>query len=223
METFEFEFEGCAATVVRPDHPNGKWIWKTEFFRAFDQAEEALLGLGYTRVYYCVSNRYGSFPAVRQMHRFHLHLLEKFDLEKKAALFGFSRGGLYAFNYALFYPEYVDRVYLDAPVMDMRSWPYEGSTEKVEMLAEYGLDEATFARFHDHPIQKLPEFFALGIPLLVVAGLVDDVVPYAENAGIAEKYCKEHGIDATFIVKPDCNHHPHSLTDVTPIIDFMQK
>ena len=39
---------------------NGKWIWKTEFFDAFDQAERALLERGYTRVYYQISDEYGS-------------------------------------------------------------------------------------------------------------------------------------------------------------------
>lgn len=50
------------------------------------------------------------------MKRFHDHLVSDFSLSEKAALFGFSRGGLYAFNYSLLYPQDVAVLYLDAPV-----------------------------------------------------------------------------------------------------------
>lgn len=40
---FEYEFNGYKATVIQPENPNGKWIWKTEFFYAFDNAEKELL------------------------------------------------------------------------------------------------------------------------------------------------------------------------------------
>ena len=40
---------------------------------------------------------------------------------------------------------------------------------------------------------------------------------------IDTEYCKENGIEITAIVKPDCKHHPHSLEDVTPIVEFIKK
>ena len=59
-KTIEFEFNGNQAVVIRPENPNGKWLWKTEFLYAFDQAERALVEKGYTRVYYQISDKYGS-------------------------------------------------------------------------------------------------------------------------------------------------------------------
>ena len=47
MKKHEFVFNGYNATVLLPDNFNGKWIWKTEFFYAFDQAEQALFDKGY--------------------------------------------------------------------------------------------------------------------------------------------------------------------------------
>lgn len=90
----KFNFNGYEATVVRPENPNGKWVWKTEFFGAFDMAERELLDLGYTRVYYAIRDMYGSYRAVRLMHEFYKHVIKEFSLEDKCALFGFSRGGL---------------------------------------------------------------------------------------------------------------------------------
>lgn len=223
MQTLEWEFEGNAVTVIRPERPCGKWIWKTEFLYAFDEAERALCDRGYTRVYYKISNRYGSDRAVRMMRAFHAHVVKKFDLEEKCVLFGFSRGGLYAFNFALFYPELVDKIYLDAPVLDLRTWPPEGTKERAQVYEEFGLTAEALEIFRGHPIENLEEFFALGIPLLLVAGGADEVVPFPQNAGRMIDWCREHGVEITSIVKPDCRHHPHSLEDVTPILNFVQK
>ena len=128
MRTDRFLWNGYQATVVLPDEPRGKWIWKTEFFDAFDAAERELLARGYARVYLKISDLYGSPRAARLMHGFHRALLSRYPfLDEKAILFGFSRGGLYAFRYALFYPEAVERIYFDAPVLDLSSWPKAGS------------------------------------------------------------------------------------------------
>jgi pimeloyl-ACP methyl ester carboxylesterase len=156
------------------------------------------------------------------MHAFHLFLIKKYDLETKANLFGFSRGGLYAFNYALFYSEYVEKVYLDAPVLDMKTWPPAGSVERQQVYEEYDLNEETFQTFKGSPIDKLAEFFALNIPLMVVAGAVDSVVPFEENAGKLIDFCRENGLQVHKVVKPLCDHHPHSLDDVSPIVQFIE-
>ena len=221
--TEEFEFNGHTATIIVPEKPNGKWIWKTEFLYAFDQAEVALCERGFTRVYYSLSDKYGSCNAVRLMHKFHLFVTEKYRLEKKVNLFGFSRGGLYAFNYALFYPEYVSKIYLDAPVLDMKTWPPEGSVERKQVYDEYFLNKETFQLFKGNPLDNMEEFFTLGIPLMVVAGAVDSIVPYRDNAGRLLAYAKQKGINVAQIIKPFCDHHPHSIENVAPIIEFIEK
>lgn len=223
MQINEFEFNGYQATVIVPEKSNGKWIWKTEFLYAFDQAERALLDDGYTRVYYGISDKYGSYNAVRLMRKFYHYVTEAYSLEKKAVLFGFSRGGLYAFNFALFYPEYVDKIYLDAPVLDMRTWPPKGSVERGQVYDEYGLNADTYETFKGNPIDNLAEFFSLNIPLYIVAGCADEVVPYDKNSGKLLAYCKENGIDVPHILKPDGLHHPHSLDDVSPIKTFVKE
>ena len=223
FKTEIFEFNGYQATVIRPEKPNGKWIWKTEFLYAFDSAEQALLEQGYTRVYYQISNKYGSYNAVRLMHAFHKFVIEKYGLCDKAILFGFSRGGLYAFNYALFYPECVEKVYLDAPVLDMKTWPPKGSIEQSQMFEEYGLNEETLQNWKGNPIDNLQEYFSLKIPTLLVAGDSDQVVDFEKNAGLMINYCKEQGIQLESYVKPGSKHHPHSLEEVFPIIRFVTK
>ena len=222
-QTIELLFNGHKATIIRPENPNGKWIWKTEFFEAFDGAERALLERGYTRVYYQISDEYGCYKAVRKMRAFYKHVVKEFSLCEKCCLFGFSRGGLYAFNFALSYPDYVEKVYLDAPVMDLKSWPIVDTKEQREMFACYTLNADTLLSFKENPVDKLEEYFSLGIPTLLVAGAKDEVVPVAENCGIMIEYCEKNNIPLEVIIKPDCGHHPHSLEDVAPIVAFIEK
>lgn len=219
----EFEFNGYKATIILPENPNGKWIWKTEFLYAFDQAEKDLFAQGYTRVYYCISNQYGSTKAIRLMHRFHAYICEKYNLQKKAILFGFSRGGLYAFNYALYYPEYVEKVYLDAPVLDLKTWPPRGSKEQAEMFKEYCLNEDTLTLYDQNPIDCIKEFFALNIPLLLIAGDADEVVSYPDNAKKVIDYCRKNNLPLKYFIKHGGKHHPHSLKNTKVIIDFLER
>lgn len=225
VTTETFEFNGYTATVVRPANPNGKWIWKTEFFTAFDKAERTLLDDGYTRVYYRISNKYGNPESVSLMESFYHEVTDRYNLDDKCILFGFSRGGLYAFNFALECPQFVDKIYLDAPVLDLKTWPTKSKNpgEFSGMLASYGLTEEEFASFKGSPIDKLEEFFALKIPLLVVAGDADATVPFEDNAGRLIEYALSNGHNITYFVEEGKDHHPHSLTDVTPIVDFCNR
>ena len=220
MEVLNLEYCGKEVVVIRPDKPNGKWIWKTEFLYAFDAAERRLTELGYTRVYYRISDMYGSYRAIRMMHDFRKYIVEKFDLEEKCILFGFSRGGLYAFNFALFYPEYVEKMYLDAPVLDFRTWPPRGP-QRDQLCEVYSINEEALMTFKGNPIENMPELFSHGIPLMLVAGDSDEIVPFDKNSEKMINYCRENGIKITYVVKPGCAHHPHSLDDVTPIVDFV--
>jgi len=89
------------------------------------------------------------------------------------------------------------------------------------MFAEYGLNADMLPTFKGNPIDKMDELFALRIPLLLIAGGKDEVVPFEKNAGLMIEYCKSKGIKIISIVKPECLHHPHSLEDVTPILEFV--
>jgi pimeloyl-ACP methyl ester carboxylesterase len=123
----------------------------------------------------------------------------------------------------LFYRDYVEKVYLDAPVLDMKTWPPKGSVERGQVFDEYGLNADTYETFKGNPIDNLDEFFALNIPLLIVAGGADEVVPFDKNAGKLLSYAKEKGIAVQSVIKPDCKHHPHSLDDVAPIVNFVKQ
>ena len=58
------------------------------------------------------------------------------------------------------------------------------------------------------------------IPILAVIGDADEVVPVSENINLVETRYQALGGKIHVIRKPGGKHHPHSLVDPAPIVDF---
>ena len=61
------------------------------------------------------------------------------------------------------------------------------------------------------------------IPVVLVAGDCDDVVPYEENGALLERFYKQNGGKICVHVKEGCNHHPHGLSDVTVAVNEIER
>lgn len=224
-----FNFEGHEAIIVLPDTPVGgnPWVWRTEFFDAFAYADLAMVQNGWHLVFLSMPNRYGSPGAVELMVRFRAYVQGLFKLSEKAVMFGFSRGGLYAMNYAAREPERVLALYLDAPVLDIESWPMGkgkgcGSAADTYMcLRAFGLSEETAGSYKDILSKAIKNVTAAKIPLIIVAGDSDEVVPYEENGAIAAAAWERDALPFKLILKRGVGHHPHSLEDPAEIVSFL--
>ncbi len=228
-ERLDFEVAGRAGLIVKPKAvaAGQPWIWRTEFFGHEPQADIALLGAGWHVAYYKISDLYGAPPAIDLMAAFHEHATRTFGLNPRAVLEGFSRGGLYAVNFAASHPDKTAALYLDAPVLDIRSWPGGKGKGKsspknwAEALAVYGLTEETAGDFKGNPLDRLAPIAAARIPILSVCGDADQVVPFAENTAVLEQRYQALGGKIEVIAKPGVDHHPHSLKDPQRIVDFL--
>jgi pimeloyl-ACP methyl ester carboxylesterase len=230
-ERRDFVVEGRACLLVVPkEAAAGKpWIWRTEFFGHEPQGDLALLGKGFHVAYMDVQNLYGAPAALDLMDKYYEHLTGTRGLSKKAALEGFSRGGLFTLNWAARGPDRVACIYNDAPVCDFKSWPGgrgKGKGSKgdwANVLKVYGLTEEQALAYKLNPVDNLAPLAKAKIPLLHICGDADDVVPLDENTRVIETRYKELGGDITVIVKPGVGHHPHSLKDPGPIVEFVVK
>lgn len=226
-----FSVDGRESFIVCPENPipGNPWVWRTEFFGAFDYADRALLEKGWHLAYHCVSDMYGCPKSVEMMKEFYDVAVNEYKMNTHPALFGFSRGGLYASNFALRYPHLAGALYLDAPVLDVRSWPGgkgEGFGDPdcwEECKRWYNLTEKTAADFKENPLDFAEEIAATQIPIMLVCGAVDRCVPYSENGEPFFNRVKAAGGNIEQIVKPDCDHHPHSLPEPAPIVEFVEK
>ena len=135
---------------------------------------------------------------------------------------GFSRGGLYALNWAIANPEKVACLYLDAPVCDVFSWPGREQPELwQDLLQKWDTTDEEMASFAGNPIDHLQPLAAAGVPILAVCGDSDRVVPYSENMEVLRNRYVALGGPVEVILKPGCDHHPHSLENPEPVVDFI--
>lgn len=231
LERIDFEFEGHSCILVKPEKAaEGRpWVWRAEFFDDFAQADEAMAKRGWHVAYVKLSDRYGCPSAVEDMESFRKYMVKVYGLSEKPDIFGFSRGGLYTVNYALTYPAHTGKIYIDAPVLDIRSWP-GGKGKGIgdeqcwqECMECYGLNEETAKIFDCNPLDRAEELAKTGIPVIMVAGGADETVPYDENGEPFVKRFRAAGGVIEEYVKPECGHHPHSLEDPRPIVEFLMR
>ncbi len=229
FEIIEFKFNGVDAKIVFPKKPNPakNWIWRTQFWAHEPQTDTALLNQGFHVVYVDVVDLYGNKVAVNRLSDFYTFLIKNFGLNKKTVLEGMSRGGLDAFNWASENTDKVFCIYVDAPVCDIKSWPGglgkgQGSKNDWEKcLKAYDLTELSVQDFKGIPLNNCIKLAKAKIPIISVCGDADTVVPFEENSlKLAEIY-RAAGGKIELIVKKGIGHHPHSLQDPKPIVDFI--
>ncbi|TDW96925.1 DUF5703 domain-containing protein [Dinghuibacter silviterrae] len=232
----DFTLNGRSCKVVRPKRaapgyphavPGHPWIWRARFWGHEPQTDIALLERGYTLVYEDVAELFGNDEALARWADFYA-LLQRDGLSRKAVLEGMSRGGVYVFNWAARHPETVASVYVDNPVLDLRSWPgglgrsKAAHAERTALLADYHLDSAGLRDFHGSPIDKVPQIVRGRYPILILCADADSLVPPAENTLPFEKKVRALGGQITVLHKPGFGHHPHSFPNPTRIVDFIQ-
>ena len=228
-DRYDFIYDARDCTVVTPGNPAGHlpWIWRARFFGHEPQTDLALLEKGFHLVYMDVADLFGSPVAVNHWNAFYNYLTEHHGFHRRAALEGMSRGGLIVYNWACANPEKVACIYADNPVCDFKSWPagrgkgnYHQPSWEV-CLKAYDLTAEQALEYEHNPIDNLEPLARCVVPVLHVCGTSDTVVPMPENSDIVEKRYKELGGRITVIRKPGVDHHPHSLEDPKPIVDFI--
>lgn len=218
---YAFSLDTIQCRVVTPKKaaPGKPWIWRARFFGHEPQTDIALLARGFHVAYCNVAGLYGSPRAVARWNTFYDYLTARKGLSSKPALEGMSRGGLIIYNWAIKNPGKMSCIYGDAPVCDFKSWPGPGKWGAC--LKAYGLTDQEAMSYPGNPVDSLAPLALAGVPLLHVCGGADKVVPVSENTAILEKNYKALGGMMTTIIKKGVGHHPHSLKNPKPIVDFI--
>ncbi|QDU58924.1 GDSL-type esterase/lipase family protein [Aeoliella mucimassa] len=217
----QFKLNGVTAYVVEPkEWASGKpWIWRARFWGHEPELDLALLKRGYAVAYCDVQNLFGSPQAVARWNEFYA-VAQKLQLHPKPILEGMSRGGLIVFNWAKANPQCVSAVYGDNPVCDIRTWPAKYSPDDWKRcLAAYELTESQASEFQGNPIDGLQPLADADVPVYLVLGEDDRVVPIEQNGlELARRYQALGGTVRTWR-KPGQGHHPHGLHPVTPLLN----
>ena len=227
FSVLKFEFDGMPAKLVRPHgNANGKWALRTEYFGAFAQVDRALLERGWHLAFLQNDNRWAQEGDLVRKEAFVEFVSRTFDLAEKCTLIGMSCGGLYAVMLAARIPERMDVLYLDAPVLNLLSCPCDMGVAQSGLFEEFhrftGKTKSEMLSYRNHPIDLLPILLAHDIPVVLVAGDSDRTVPYTENGAILAEQYRAKGGRLWVHLKVECDHHPHSLENPTPIADAIE-
>ena len=219
--------EGREIKIVFPKEgtKNGKWILKTEYFEAFPAVELALVEKGYHIAHIKNVTRWHvpEDTDARAMLAEYMHT--KYGLSKKCVIVGMSCGGMQGIYFAAKYPQYVSCMYLDAPVVNFLSCPAGLGNGRGIVFEEFtkntGMTMIDLISFRNQPLDNIHYLVESNIPVILVSGDADTVVPFEENGKFLDEAYRKNNCTIKTILKPGGDHHPHSLEDNTPIIDFI--
>ncbi len=231
FEARDYTIDGLKIKVAKPKiaNENHSWVLRARFWGNAPELELRLLELGFHVVYCDVVDLFGAPEAMKRWDSLY-KIMTKAGLRDKMVLEGYSRGGLFIYNWALKYPKRVSALYADAPVLDPKSWPMacgesKGSAEMTErMLTAYGMkSREEMMKYSKNPIDNAKKIAKLNIPIIHVIGTADELVPVAENTAPFAEALRSYGGQIEIIEKDGIGHHPHSLAVPEPLVQFILK
>lgn len=219
---FALPSDGSKCRIVSPKKAaqGNPWIWRARFWGHEPDFDVAMLKQGYHLAYCDVTEYWGAPIAVERWDTFYA-LTQKIGLGPKPVLEGMSRGGAYVLNWAKANPTRVTAIYADNPLLDLRAFPSntpETRAMRKQMLNCYGITEAELPKFTGSPIDGLDALAKARVPIFLVLGAKDEVVPIAQHADVLESRYEALGGQVRRWVKPDSGHHPHGLHPVAPLV-----
>lgn len=137
-------------------------------------------------------------------------------------LLGQSRGGMMMLAWGMRHPEKVKVFVGIYPVCNLASWPLKSS--KAQTLADYGMPEAELvARLAEfNPVDNLKGLLANKVPMFIVHGDLDAVVPLEDNSALLKRRYEAGGGSITVKVIPSEGHKVGpSFFECQELVDFV--
>lgn len=227
FERLDFEFKGKKAIIVLPHcKSEGKWLLKTEYFGAFPELEIEMLNKGYHIAHVDNTTRWCLPEDTQRQAEFIDYISDEFSLNHKCVPVGMSCGGMQSVYLASAFPEKVAAIYIDAPVMNFLSCPFNigkaQNDDQTEFINARELTLKDLINFRNHPIDHVDNLVMNRIPVALICGDSDIIVPYDENGLYLSMKYKKSDIPFFEVLKKGCNHHPHGLEDNTDLIKFIE-
>ena len=218
-----FDFDGYEAWVVEPPAGTpaaaGKpWTWTMQWCTAFVPRTSVprLLAKGYHHVTIVTFKEHMDEKGLAVSKKFQDFLVNELGLAPKARLIGMSWGGFFSIRYASTYPENVAKIYLDAPLLN-----FDGFGGVPKHWADRKPADTCWTDNPEMPINRATPIAKAGIPILLLYGGKDSVVPPVLNSEIFAPRFKSAGGSIRVVRRDAYEHHPHGVeTDSNVIVDF---
>lgn len=225
-----FEIDGHKAFLYAAPKPAaGKpWLWyaptlggvslsgRKMYFEAFMKAGISIAG-------YDLGEVRGAPASTAKFTLFYENMVKR-GYSAKPILLGQSRGGMMTLAWAFRHPDKVRAWVGIYPVCNLASWPLKNS--KAQTLADFGMPEnelvAKLGEFN--PVDNLKGLLEKKVPMFVVHGDSDVVVPYELNTGLLkERYTAGGGQIEVKIVPGEGHKVGPSFFECQELVDFVLK
>jgi predicted esterase len=223
-----FEIEGNKAFVYAAPAPaEGKpWLWYAPTLKGVSLAGrsfyfEPLMKAGISVAGFDLGEVRGSPASTAKFTLFYEEMVKR-GYSSKPILLGQSRGGMMTLAWAFRHPDKVKAWVGIYPVCNLASWPLKNS--KKETLADFALPEADLvARLKEfNPIDNLGGLVANKVPMFVVHGDSDVVVPYDLNSKLLkERYEAAGGTVSMKIIPGEGHKVGPSFFECQELLDFV--
>ena len=217
-----FDFNGHEAWVVEPKGEalaGRPWTWTMQWWNAFlpRTAVPRMIAQGYHHVVLDMFKTRAIDPEMHVFDEFQKFLVNDLALAPKARLIGMSWGGFFSIRYAAHYPQNVDRIFLDCPLMNFDGFHTEGPWCQIEP------QNGGWTADPRMPVNMAETVAKAGIPILLRYGGQDQTVPPAKNCEIFVPKFKAAGGKIEVIKDGMYGHHPHGFEIDSPkIINFFK-
>jgi len=211
-----FFVEGRHAFVLEPERgaltrtSERPWIFYAPTLSAYpDQAEtwmhQRFLDAGVAVAGIDVGEAYGSPQSVRYFDALYDEMVAQ-GYSRKPALLGRSRGGLWVSRWALSHPDRIAGIGGIYPVFDFTTYP-----GLKRAAPAYGLtpDELSSRQAELNPVRKAADLARSQIPMCIIHGTEDKVVPIAKNsAAVRDAYRQADAEELIHLIEvPEQGHN----------------
>lgn len=224
FERTVFDFNGHEAWVVEPKDKAAEgmpWTWTMQWATAFvpRTGVPQLLEKGWHHVTLQMFDTRASDESMPQFKAFQEYLVTELGFAPKARLVGMSWGGFFSIRYASTYPERVKSIYLDAPLLNFETF---GNNDPAQIgVWAKSIPEKGWSSDPRMPVNLAAPIAKAGIPILLLYGGVDQVVPPASNCELFIPRFKANGGEIKVVKRGSYAHHPHGVDlDDLEIVNF---
>jgi predicted esterase len=225
-----FDIAGNKAFVyAAPTPATGKpWLWYAPTLKGVSLFGrkfyfEPLMKAGISLAGFDLGEVRGSPASTAKFTLFYEEMVKR-GYSKKPILLGQSRGGMMTLAWAFRNPDKVKAWVGIYPVCNLASWPLQRS--EAATLADFGMKkEELLKRLPEfNPIDNLKGLLANKVPMFVVHGDSDVVVPYDDNTKLLKERYEAGGGQISVKIIPGEGHKVGpSFFECQELIDFVLK
>ncbi len=223
-----FEIDGHQGFIYPAPKPAaGKpWLWYAPTLKGVSIVQrklyfDRLMEAGISIAGFDLGEVRGSPASTAKFSAFYDEMVKR-GWSPKPILLGQSRGGLMMLAWGVRNPEKVRAFVGIYPVCNLASWPLKNS--KRPTLADFDMSETEILDKLKqlNPVDNLQGLLANKVPIFIVHGDSDVVVPYDENSGVLKERYQAGGGSITVKLIPGEGHKVSpSFFECQELVDFV--